>query len=177
MAEQWVEDPALRQRHRFTRSTDPDGGEVLHVETWVEPGGGVPPHVHPAMEERFNVLDGRPSFLAGKAWREAGPGEEVVVPAGVRHAFRNRSEAPAHFRCDVRPTSSLQQFLEETAALSRGGYLTGGGMIKPRGLIRGAVVAHRHRDMVTLLFPPAPPVWLQRLLFPPLAAIGRRRGY
>jgi hypothetical protein len=31
--------------------------------------------------------------------------------------------------------------------------------------------------MVTLLFPPTPPVWLQRLLFPPLAAIGRRRGY
>jgi quercetin dioxygenase-like cupin family protein len=177
MAEQWVEDPALRQRHRFTRSTDPGGGEVLHVETWVEPGGGVPPHVHPAMEERFTVLDGRPSFLAGKDWREAGPGEEVVVPAGVRHAFRNRSEAPAHFRCDVRPPSSLQRFLEETAALSRGGYLTKGGMIKPRGLIRGAVVAHRHRDMVTLLFPPTPPVWLQRLLFPPLAAVGRRRGY
>jgi quercetin dioxygenase-like cupin family protein len=177
MAEQWVEDPALRQRHRFTRSADPDGGEVLHVETWVEPGGGVPPHVHPAMEERFNVLDGRPSFLTGREWREAGRGEEIVVPAGVRHAFRNRSDGPAHFRCDVRPPSSLQQFLEETAALSRGGYLTGGGMIKPRGLIRGATVAHRHRDMVTLLFPPTPPVWLQRLLFPPLAAIGRRRGY
>jgi quercetin dioxygenase-like cupin family protein len=177
MAEQWVEDPALRQRHHFTRSTDPDGGEVLHVETWVEPGGGVPPHLHPAMEERFTVLDGRPSFLAGTEWREAGPGEEVVVPAGVRHAFRNRGGAPAHFRCDVRPPSSLQAFLEETAALSRGGYLTKGGMIKPRGLIRGAVIADRHREMVTLLFPPTPPVWLQRLLFPPLAAIGRRRGY
>jgi quercetin dioxygenase-like cupin family protein len=177
MAEQWVEDPALRQRHRFTRSTDPDGGEVLHVETWVEPGGGVPPHIHRTMEERFTVLDGRPSFLAGTEWREAGPGEEVVVPAGVRHAFRNRSDAPAHFRCDVRPPSSLQAFLEETAALSRGGYLTKGGMIKPHGLIRGAVIADRHREMVTLLFPPTPPVWLQRLLFPPLAAIGRRRGY
>jgi hypothetical protein len=31
--------------------------------------------------------------------------------------------------------------------------------------------------MVTLTFPPTPPVWLQRLLFPPLAALGRRRGY
>ena len=47
---EWVEDPALKQRHRFTRGTDPDGGEVLHVETWIEPGGGVPPHVHPAIE-------------------------------------------------------------------------------------------------------------------------------
>jgi quercetin dioxygenase-like cupin family protein len=177
MVAQWVEDPALRQRHSFSRSTDPDGGEVLHVESWVDPGGGVPPHVHPAMEERFHVLEGRPSFLAGKQWRDAAPGDEVVVPAGVRHAFRNRSDAPAHFRCDARPPSSLQEFLEETAALSRGGYLTRGGMIKPRGLVRGATLAQRHREMVTLLFPPTPPVWLQRLLFPPLAAIGRRRGY
>jgi len=177
MVAQVVEDPALRQRHSFTRSMDPDGAEVLHVETWIDPGGGVPPHVHPAMEERFHVLEGRPSFLAGKEWRTAEPGEEVVVPAGVRHAFRNTSDAPARFRCDVRPPSSLQAFLEETAALSRGGYLTRSGMIKPRGLVRGATIAHRHRDMVALLFPPTPPVWLQRLLFPPLAAVGRRRGY
>jgi hypothetical protein len=95
----------------------------------------------------------------------------------VRHAYRNRSHVPAHFRCDVRPPSSLQEFLEETAALSRAGYLTRSGMIKPHGLVRGATLAHRHRDMVTLLFPPTPPVWLQRLLFPPLAALGRRRGY
>jgi quercetin dioxygenase-like cupin family protein len=176
MLDQWVEDPALKQRHRFSRSTHPDGGEVLHVETWIDPGGGVPPHMHPAMEERFHVLEGRPSFLAGRTWRDAAPGEEVVVPPGVRHAFRNRSDAPAHTRCDVRPPSSLQEFLEETAALSRAGHITGGGMIKPSGLIAAATIAERHRDMVTLLFPPTPPVWLQRLLFPPLVALGRRRG-
>jgi quercetin dioxygenase-like cupin family protein len=175
--EQWVEDPALRQRHRFTRSTDPDGSEVLHVETWIDPGGGVTPHVHPEMEERFHVLDGRPSFLAGREWRDAGPGEEVVVPPGLRHSFRNTSDAPAHIRCDVRPPSSLQEFLEEVAALSRGGYIMRGGVVKPRGLLRAAAVVERHRDMVTLLFPPLPPVWLQRLLFPPLAALGRRRGH
>jgi quercetin dioxygenase-like cupin family protein len=171
-----VEDPALRQRFQFTRSTDPGGGEVLHVEAWVDPGGGVPPHLHPAMEERFNMLDGRCSFLAGKTWVEAGPGEEVVVPPGTRHAYRNRSDAEAHFRCDVRPPSSLQEFLEQTAALSREGLLTRSGIIKPRGLVRAATIAQRHRDMVTLLFPPTPPVWLQRLLFPPLVAIGSRQS-
>jgi quercetin dioxygenase-like cupin family protein len=177
MVEQWVEDPALRQRHRFTRSTDPDGTEVLHVETWIGPGGGVPPHVHAAMEERFHVLEGRPSFLSGRTWHEAGPGAEVVVPAGVRHAYANRSDAPAHVRCDVRPPSSLQAFLEEVAELGRDGKVMRGGLVKPSGLLRGAVIVERHRDMATLLFPPMPPVWLQRLIFPPLAALGRRRGY
>ena len=65
MEGQIVEDPALKQRYRFSHSVDPDGGAVLHVETWVDPGGGVTPHVHPAIEERFHVLAGNPSLLAG----------------------------------------------------------------------------------------------------------------
>ena len=65
MEQHVIHDPVLRQRLSFQRSVDEDGGEVLHVEMWVEPGGGVPAHVHPSMEERFEVLAGRPSFLAG----------------------------------------------------------------------------------------------------------------
>jgi hypothetical protein len=33
---------------------------------WVDPGGGVPPHVHPSMEERFEVLSGELSLLDGR---------------------------------------------------------------------------------------------------------------
>src|SRR4051812_41157031 len=112
-----VEDPALRQRYRFRRSTDPDGGQVLNIEVWVDPGGGVPPHVHPAMEERFEVLEGRAGFLAGRRWRTAGAGETVVVGPGVRHAYRNRGDEVAHLMCEARPPSSLQAFLEGAAEL------------------------------------------------------------
>src|SRR2546426_3516971 len=107
MEQQLVEDPALRQRLTFRRTTE-DGAEVLHVEMWVDPGGGVPPHIHPAMEERFEVLVGRPSFLAGRKWRTAGPGEMVVVPPGTRHAYRNRDDEVAHVLCHARPPSLLQ---------------------------------------------------------------------
>jgi quercetin dioxygenase-like cupin family protein len=169
-----IEDPVLRQRYSFSRSTDADGGEVLHVDTWIDPGGGVTPHVHPAMEERFHVLEGRASFLAGKAWRTAGPGEEVVVPAGVRHAYRNAGDVVAHVRCDVRPPSSLQAFLEEVAELSQAGLISRSGLPRrPSALVRAAAIAQRHRDMVTLLFPPMPPPLVQRVLFPPLARLAR----
>lgn len=172
-----VEDPALRQRYSFQRSTDAGGGEVLHVETWVDPGGGVTPHVHPAMEERFHVLAGRPSFLASKEWRTAAAGDEVVVPAGVRHAYRNEGGEVAHFRCDVRPPSSLQAFLEEVAQLSQAGLISRRGLPKsPRALLQAAALAERHRDMVVLLFPPMPPPFVQRLVFPPLARLARRRA-
>ena len=174
MEGQIVEDPALKQRYRFSHSVDPDGGAVLHVETWVDPGGGVTPHVHPAMEERFHVLEGNPSLLAGRAWARYGPGDEIVVPAGLRHAYRNETGAPAHLRADVRPPSSLQAFLEEVAELSQAGLISRNGLPRrPGALVRAAAIAQRHRDMVTLLFPPMPPPLVQRLLFPPLARLAR----
>jgi len=167
-----IEDPALRQRYSFSRSTDADGGEVLHVDTWIDPGGGVTPHVHPAMEERFHVLAGHPSLLAGREWARHAPGDEIVVPAGLRHAYRNDDDAPAHMRADVRPPSSLQAFLEEVAALSRAGLISRRGLpTRPRALVQAAALAERHREMVTLQFPPMPPRPVQRLVFPLLARL------
>jgi quercetin dioxygenase-like cupin family protein len=176
MTDEFTEDPVLRMRSRFWRTTD-DTEEVLHVETWVDPGGGVTPHVHPAMEERFEVLDGRPEFLAGRSWKETRPGETVVVPPGTRHAFRNRSGEVAHFVCHATPPSTLQEFLEDAAALSRAGGITRRAL--PRsldGLLQAAVMAHHYRDMVTLLAPLPPPA-IQRLVIPPLARAGERRGH
>ncbi|HET9470902.1 MAG TPA: cupin domain-containing protein [Usitatibacter sp.] len=176
MTDELTVDPVLRMRSRFRRTAE-DGGEVLHVETWVDPGGGVTPHIHPAMEERFDVVDGRPEFLAGRRWKVADPGETVVVPPGTRHAFRNRGSEVAHFVCHATPPSTLQDFLEDAAALSRAGRITSRAL--PRGLdalLEAAVMVHHYRDMVTLLAPLPPPA-IQRLVIPPLARAGERRGY
>jgi quercetin dioxygenase-like cupin family protein len=178
LTEDLVVDPVLRQRYRFERMTDEDGTDVLRIETWVDPGGGVTPHVHPAMEERFHILSGQPSFLAGRKWKVAEPGETVVVPAGLRHAYRNKGDAGAHHRRCARPPSSLQEFLEDAAAMSRAGKLTRHALPKgPGALLQGIVMAHHYRDMVELHFPPLPPPALQRLIFPALAKLGERRGY
>jgi quercetin dioxygenase-like cupin family protein len=178
MTEPKIDHPILRQRLEFRRGTGDDGEEVLYVETWVEPGGGVTPHIHPALEERFRILAGNPTFLAGRKWKKFSPGETVVVPPGLRHAYRNDGDEQVHFICEARPPSTLQEFLEEAIALARTGKLTRLGLPKSfRTLLQAAVMTERHRDMVVLLFPPLPPPFLQRLLFPPLARLGRRRGY
>lgn len=171
-----VEDPVFGTRYMFSRTTDGDGVEVQHVDMWVDPGGGVTPHIHPSMEERFTVVEGRAEFLAGRKWAAADAGEEVVVPAGTRHAFRNRSGTVARVRCEARPASSLQAFLEDVAGLSRAGKLSKLGMPKPGGVLEAAVLADHYRDMVVLLFP-SPPVVVQRAVFGPLARVGRRRGH
>ena len=173
-----IEDPVLRQRFSFRRTTGEDGEEVLLVEMWVDPGGGVTPHIHPVIEERFKVLSGTPSFLAGRKWQTASAGETVVVPPGVRHAYRNRGTEVAHVVCEARPPETLQEFLEEATALGQAGKITRYALPKSPGvLLEAAVLAERHRDMVTLLFPPLPPPFVQRLVFPALARLGRRRGY
>lgn len=175
MTEHLVEDPVFQTRYRFSRTADEGGGEVQHVEMWVDPGGGVTPHVHPAMEERFTVVEGTAQFLAGRRWQSAGAGETVVVPAGTRHAFRNRSDAVARVKCEARPPSTLQAFLEDVAGLSRAGKLSRIGLPKPNGLLEAAVLTNHYQDMVVLLFP-APPLIVQRVVFSPLARLAERRG-
>jgi quercetin dioxygenase-like cupin family protein len=173
-----IEDPVLRQRYRFEVIEDPDGGEVLLVHTWVDPGGGVTPHVHPQMEERFHVESGRPEFLAGRRWRSAGPGETVHVPPGTRHSYRNRTQEQVHMVCEARPPSTLRDFLTDAATLNRSGLLTRNAIPKsPRAVLQAVVLADHYFDMVELHFPPLPPPAIQRLVVPPLARFARRRGY
>jgi mannose-6-phosphate isomerase-like protein (cupin superfamily) len=170
MSDAWVEDPVFRVRHRFWRD-----GDVQHVETVVEPGGGVSAHVHPVVEERFVVHEGRCQFLAGRRWSEAGPGQEVVVPPGTRHAFRNRGAVATRIECRATPPSSLQAFLEDAAGVSRAGKLLPVGLPRPNGVLEAALLVERYDDMVRFGFP-VPPRPIAHALFGPLARLAERRG-
>ena len=148
MEQQLIEDPVMKQRLGFQPSED---GRAVMVEVWVDPGGGVPPHVHPAMEERFTVLSGQPSFLSGRKWQTAAPGDTVVVAAGTRHAYRNSGNELAHVICQAAPAMSLQEFLEEAAAMARAGKMTKHGLPKsPGALVQALRLALRHRKMVVM---------------------------
>ena len=174
MAKQFVEDPAGRQRLAFEEVTDERGTEVLLVEDWVEPGGDVPPHVHPHQEERFLVLDGEVTFTVGRRRRRARSGQTVVVPPGTRHAFRNAGTETAHMR--VRPARDLQGFLEETARLGREGHIARLGPLRvpgrPSSVPAVARLLRRYRENTVILMPPP---LVQRLMLDPLARLAERR--
>lgn len=175
MAEHLVGDPVGRQRYVFRPA--PDGG-VLHIEGWVDPGGSVPPHIHPDQEERFEILEGEMTFTLGRKKVRKGAGGVAMVPAGTRHAFHNAGDATVHMRVETRPPRDLQQFLTDFAALGRAGYMMRvGRRVLPKslgGILRTAVLVRHYRPNTLILSPP--PV-VQRLLLDPLAAIGARRGY
>ena len=58
------------------------------------------------------MISGELSFLAGRKWQTAGPGETVVVPAGTRHAYRNSGTEPAHASATRALPRRLEEFLD-----------------------------------------------------------------
>ena len=178
MADAETYDPIARARYSFRTETGTDGTEIQHVEAWVEPGGGVPPHIHPNYEERFEVLEGEMTFTVGREKRRAGAGEVAVVPPGTRHAFANRSARTAHMRVRARPASDLREFLEDIAALGRAGYIARLGPLQlprtPRAALQLSLLLREYRPQTLILMPPP---LLQRLLMNPLARLAERRGY
>jgi mannose-6-phosphate isomerase-like protein (cupin superfamily) len=144
-----VEDPVLKQRYEFRRD-----GDVLVVEAWVDPGGGVTPHVHPAMEEHFTVLEGSVEFLVDRTWVQT---DDMLVPAGTRHAYRNRGTETAHLVTRVTPPLELEGFLTEIAALAQRRRFTRRGLPTSIGAIPElAAVAQRYRETVVLETPMRP---------------------
>jgi quercetin dioxygenase-like cupin family protein len=144
-----VEDPVLRQRYEFRRE-----GDTLVVEAWVDPGGGVTPHVHPAMEEHFTVLDGSVEFLVGRTWVQT---DDVLVPAGTRHAYRNRGSRTAHMITRVTPPLELEAFLTDIAGLAQRRRFTRRGLpTSLRAIPELAAVAQRYRATVVLETPMRP---------------------
>jgi quercetin dioxygenase-like cupin family protein len=76
-----------------------DSGHSLSMfEMTLEPGDGVPLHIHPYAEV-FYVLAGEVDFLRasdGKdEWLPAVLGDTVIVPINGLHAFYNRTAEPA----------------------------------------------------------------------------------
>ena len=152
-----VRDPVSRARYAFTPE-----GEDLIVHCWLEPGGALPPHLHPRQTERWSVVEGEVRFRLGRETRVIGPeaGEIPVAPDTV-HGLESTGRE-ARLRCRVEPALHLREFLEESAAAARQGLFMRGGI--PRGLrgVRWAArFLARYGDETVMVFPPRP---VQRLL-------------
>ena len=163
-----IHDPVLGQRYRLTRE-----GDVLRNELTADPGSEVPEHFHPHIEERFEILEGEWSFRVNGEDRRAGPGDGLLVPAGARHKFANVGSEVARLIAEIEPAMDMEGFFAESAELARAGMFGRPGVPKGlRGALAASEFAERYSDTTVMLFPPRP---VQRLAFPLLARIERRR--
>jgi mannose-6-phosphate isomerase-like protein (cupin superfamily) len=168
MNSDFIADPVFRQRYRFRRD-----GDVLRIEIRTEPGGGVlADHVHPRLEERYEVLEGEVTFRVAGEPVVAAPGQKLVVPPGARHSFQNTGAETSHVEVEAEPALRLRESIEEGASLMQAERFSADGQPRSlRALIEAAALAHRYRETVILS---SPPPFVQRLLFPPLARFSSR---
>lgn len=167
-----IENPITGERLVFRKTSRETGGQAVVVETFVQPNGFVAAaHVHPAQEERFEILRGSVGFKIGGRKVVAGPGQRLTVPAGTPHKFWNAGEEEAHFVCEVRPALQFESLLETMFSLAADGKTNRKGMPSP---LRLAVIANSHFDTVRLPFPPA---ILQRIALGMGAPLGKLLGY
>jgi quercetin dioxygenase-like cupin family protein len=164
--------PASGERITFRTTAAESDGELVAIDLELPAGGRVPGglHIHPKQEERFEVVNGTMRFRLRRERITSGPGDVVVVPAGVAHDFANAGDETALVRVDIRPALKMEQLFETAVTLAEQGRTMSGGIPKPLDL---ALFTREFENEVQAAFAPR---WLQRLALAPLAALaGRHR--
>jgi mannose-6-phosphate isomerase-like protein (cupin superfamily) len=127
--------------------------------------GTPPPHVHPGAVETFEIEQGSFEMLVGDEWRAASAGETVVVPAGLRHTFRNESGAEVVIRNTHAPHHDFEAYIKALAELTQELEITS--VSSPGAAVKMAMLWQRHTDLIQ---PADLPL---KIAFPALAAAGR----
>ena len=114
-----IANTATGERVRFIRTAEETAGELLVIEArWSRPDHVTPPHVHPAMEERWLVLEGQVGFRIDGVESTAGPGDVTLAPPGALHTSWNAGRAPALMRIELRPALRWEEFVRQLFALA-----------------------------------------------------------
>jgi mannose-6-phosphate isomerase-like protein (cupin superfamily) len=164
--------PLTGEKAILVESAEESGGARIVADFAVEPGGFVPggEHVHDHCVEHFEVRAGRITFLLDGEERTLGAGEQVTVPTGTWHRWWNAGDGEVLVRTRVEPALRFEQAILVLWGLCADGHTNAEGRPSP---LLGALLATRYRRELRFRQPPDA---VQRLIFPPLAALARLRG-
>src|ERR1700704_5746027 len=84
----WFDNPNVGQRSRLVTLPVETGGRRFVLEYIDQPFAGeqaVPPHIHTAVTETFEILEGRARYRLGSETKTARAGDRVVMPPMGTH--------------------------------------------------------------------------------------------
>lgn len=167
-----VWNPLSGEKAMLVESAEESGGARIVVDFAVEAGGFVPggEHIHDHCAEHFEVRSGQMAFLLGGEERRLDVGEQLTVQPGTWHRWWNPGDEEVVTRVRVEPALRFEEAILAFWGLCADGHTNAKGQPKP---LYGALIATRYRAEIRYK---QPPDLAQRLLFPPLAALARRRG-
>ncbi|HLK12459.1 MAG TPA: cupin domain-containing protein [Candidatus Binatia bacterium] len=141
MGDRAIQNPVTGERAVFVETSCESNGARTVGEVEVRPGGGVFAHRHAEHEERIEVLEGELEVTLGWVRCRLQAGEQVVVPRGTVHGWRNlSSERTARFRGTMTPGHpGFETALRVAFGLGRDGGLRRNGV--PRRFTDLALIA------------------------------------
>ena len=152
----------LEGRGLRIRRDESSSDEVLRAQVEAAKGANAGPlHIHLRQEERFIVHTGMLVVRRGRERIHVGPGEDVRIPAKVRHTFE--AEVDATYTAEFRPALRVDDFFRDLFALPT----------DKRGNPRVGDAARLMRAYPDeFLYFPYVPVRVQRGLAVPLSKLG-----
>jgi mannose-6-phosphate isomerase-like protein (cupin superfamily) len=167
-----TENPVTGERAIVLEAPQDSAERRLVAELHVSPGGAVAgEHLHPAIVERFEVIEGRLGVSLDGRHSSLGPGEAVEVPAGRWHDWWQEGAEKAVVRVEVTPGDRFVEVIRTTFGLAVDGKTNAKGM---PSLLQLAAIADEFDDVIVFKRPPRA---VQRVLFGLLAPLARVRGY
>ena len=163
-----LHNPVTEEQLVFRRTAADTDGELLEFDWCFPAGGSVPSHVHPAQEERFEVLSGRAWFRVAGRRLAANLGDEVAVPRGKVHRWGNAGADELWARIQFRPALRTEQLFEKLFAFAANVRVD---RDRSPNLRQLALLLDEFRDEMQMPWMPAP---MQRALIAPVAALARR---
>jgi quercetin dioxygenase-like cupin family protein len=153
----------------ITKSAKDTNGSLAQMESTMQAGKKLPapPHIHPTMEERLEVLSGELTTLIAGKRETIKKGGRVVIPPGAAHNFWNESDAEVQVRVEHQPAMNIQDFLETLGGLVKEGKIKYNGSFSDK--MQLAVVVDAYKPMMIL---PSP----QRFAIGVIAILGRLLG-
>jgi quercetin dioxygenase-like cupin family protein len=104
--------------------------KTFKMDWWLEKGGGVPPHIHYYMDEHFEVLSGKVTFLVDGKKIIKHSGETLLVPKGVKHGIKNESSETISVRVIYSPEVDVIKMFKIIACLDETNSGSTSNMIK-----------------------------------------------
>lgn len=169
-----VENPVTGERAVFPRLAAGATSDLLQFDLFVRPGGfvvGANEHIHPQQDKYFSVRAGTLRLRMGGSERDYRVGEDATVPAGTPHVWWNAGADELHAIVELRGQSAERFIPPITSffALARAGKTDKKG---DPSLLQSAVILHEYGDVLC-----AAPLFVQKVVIPPLALLGRLMGY
>lgn len=94
--EKWRDGVVTRMR----MSLQLGGRQLCIFDQFCDYDLGAPIHVH-AVEEVLEVVDGRAEFFLGNESAIVTTNQSVLIPAGIKHGFRNLERSLLHVRATL----------------------------------------------------------------------------